>query len=245
MESKVLTPRGFQDLKDMMDGLSYKLWNGERFVSKKYTVNFQDDIKLFKVELNNGNVFYCDEEYIPKIKDIYGNLPTLNPIEGMFDAFTRGLYAAQLHDEDENIIVTCKRNLLDKLKYDYYIFDNEEYRIHVNYNIKYFVPINKSMDAKINWLDGFFAGGHSIENNDVVIDGNIKLLRDISLLLQTCGINPRLYKNKLYIPLNELFRIGKFNFLNIKDNVMDFDFKYGLEIMSIRETEYDYTYQFE
>ena len=245
LESKLLTPRGFENLKDMVDGLNYTMWDGKRFTSKTYNIVFQDDIKLFKVELNNGNVFYCDEEYIPRIKDIYDNLPSLNPIHGMFGAFQNGLYASQLHDEEDNVIVTYNKAIVDRLRCSYYLREDDGlYRVYITGGIKYNVPINRSMEAKMEWLNGFFAGGYEIVENDVVIDGNIKLLRNISLLLQTCGINPRLYKYKLYIPLNGLFRLGEFEYLYV-DDFIDMEHKYELEIMSIKESEYDYTYQFE
>ena len=243
LESKVLTDNGFVFMKDLMDGFGYKMWNGDYFVSKNININFSDDIRLYKVMLNNGLELVCDEDYIKDICNIFNKIPAINPMRRYFDPFTRGLYATQLMDEDDNIIKTSNRELLTKLKYDYYVNDNNEYRIHVKYDSKYFVPMNYCMNDKVKWLDGFFSGGYELDDDNVIIKGNIKLLQDISLLLMTCGIVCRLHNYKLYIPQNKIAHIGDFNFLKLDKSLFDYEFGYNIEVESVVDTEYDYTYK--
>jgi hypothetical protein len=223
-ENYYLSNKGFIDINS---STKYYLWDGISFSNLNPITNQND--KLYKITLSNGNQHICNFNFINKIEHIYQNLPIINTNISYFDSFTRGLYASQLHDTDENIIITEDYNILSKLSYDYYIKDNNYYLVHVNYYNKYFVPYNSCLKDKISWLDGFLSNTFKIFNDFIILDGNSNLLKNISKLLQTCGINPFIKNYKLYISLSDLY---KFN-LSSLDIIFDFTFKNSINIPEI------------
>jgi len=87
--------------------------------------------------------------------------------------------------------------------------DKQNVQLNVNLEEKFFVPINYSIQSKMDWFSGYADGDGCIttnEGNQSLQIGSIEkeFLINIKLLLQTCGINTTIslvkHKNKSYLP---------------------------------------------
>jgi ribonucleoside-diphosphate reductase alpha chain len=88
---------------------------------------------------------------------------------------------------------------IDKISYGDYIDKEDKINISLPYDIdeKYVVPINKSIDSKIKWLEGYLDGDSCIiENNGIkniqYTSTNLEFMQNILFLLQTLGITSQI-----------------------------------------------------
>jgi len=237
INNNVLTEQGFFRLDELMDS-KCKLWDGVSFKTFEFNVVYNNE-ELFQVELSNGNIMVCDKEYIPKMLTNNEILPTLNPDFSLYSPYTCGLYASGLPDEDEYTITTTNLDVVNCTNFENYIFENNQYKITLREKFpdRYFVPINYSLHTKIYWLYGFLAGGYKLEDECIVLNGNDTLLRNISLMLQTCGIQSNFYNNKLYILQKDLIRFGMF----FDGDVLNIERDMSVGIVNIQKIDCEYT----
>jgi len=148
-------------------------------------------------------------------KIIRFDLPTIvtgNSIRSAKEAYTSGFFSADgYYDTGANannknkisIQRDDKRDAIQKRAIIIQSWDNEtEGRTTyiIPSNIKKFeVPINSSVDDKINWLAGFLDGDGCVVSyqgikNIQTVSTNKKFLNDIMLMLQTLGISVGIYK---------------------------------------------------
>jgi ribonucleoside-diphosphate reductase alpha chain len=96
-----------------------------------------------------------------------------------------------------------KRNLLNHIQYrdNVLISDNDKkirVKLHMDINTKYDVPINATLNNKLQWFAGYLdADGCLLKDYSLQI-GSIdkKFIMDIKLLCNTLGFNPKIHKNK-------------------------------------------------
>jgi ribonucleoside-diphosphate reductase alpha chain len=72
-------------------------------------------------------------------------------------------------------------------------------RLPLDIEEKYFVPMNHDMETKMNWFAGYCDADGCITNNQgnqqlQVTSINESFLMNVKLMLQTCGINPKIRK---------------------------------------------------
>lgn len=96
-----------------------------------------------------------------------------------------------------------KRDLLNHIKYrdNVLISDNDKkirVKLHMDINTKYDVPVNATLNNKLQWLAGYLdADGCLLKNYSLQIGSiNKKFIMDIKLLCNTLGFNPKINKNK-------------------------------------------------
>jgi ribonucleoside-diphosphate reductase alpha chain len=101
-----------------------------------------------------------------------------------------------------------KKKLLDFIDYRNNICEYEDrltLSLPLDINEKFYVPMDCDLQTKLEWFSGYCDADGSISNNGTnqqlqVSSINKEFLTDVKLLLQTCGINPKIRNmNKSYV----------------------------------------------
>ena len=197
-ETLILTDKGHIEIQNLMDQ-NVNVWNGEEWslVTVKKTGEEQELIDVYtddgsKLTCTPYHKFYIqNSDSIEKVeaKDLNPNdkiikceYPVIDGCDTMSYAYTHGFFSGDKTYEnkiDENL---KKINIL----------------LLVDLNEKFDVPSYLcTLDDKLNWFAGYCdACGYISRNGENeqlhVTSINKELLKNIKLLLQTCGINPKI-----------------------------------------------------
>ena len=104
-----------------------------------------------------------------------------------------------------------KTQLLDKMVYRSKTETNGRICIHLPLDIaeKFYVPFNANLNDKLEWFSGYCDADGTIANNNdnqqlQISSINLEFLNKVKLMLQTCGINPKvkhmIKDNQSYLP---------------------------------------------
>ncbi len=189
-ETVILTEKGHVEIQSLVDQ-NIKVWNGEEWsmVTIKKTGEYQELIDVFtddgsKLTCTPYHKFYIQHSYsynsIEKVeaKDLKPNdkiikceYPIIDGSDTMSYAYTDGFFCGD------------KQNI-----------EKHSYKMDEKYN----TPSNFCrLSDKLEWFAGYCDSDGTIsingENEQLdVSSGNVEFLEKIKLLLQTCGINPKI-----------------------------------------------------
>lgn len=189
-ETMILTDMGYQVISKLQNR-DVKVWNGYKFSDVK-VVKTSESSKLLKVSLSNGMTLDCTEKHKWHIKDY-----------------------------ENNTIVKYTEHLKigDRLKNDYTFpvigkYDYNNLIMNSYSKIGYIIPINHTIHTKIKWLEEYF-DNYGVYNGDVISlsneSNNLKILKDIQLLLTTLNILSVIKDNCIYLSQfdsKKLFELG-------------------------------------
>jgi ribonucleoside-diphosphate reductase alpha chain len=194
-DTMILTSKGYYPIKDL-NNKTIQVWNGDEF-SETTVMKTGENQKLINIEFNNGQTIKCtpyhkfyieiDQEVkvfeakdlLPDMKIINCNYPIIKDLQDtIYNPYMQGLFASS--DDNTTLFDVVKPKLFDKC----------------------FVPINYSIETKINWLKGYL---------DNVKDIDPKLLKNIILMLNTLGINS----------LNQVSKLTDLGFTTYRTDLQD------------------------
>jgi ribonucleoside-diphosphate reductase alpha chain len=195
-ETLILTDKGHKEIKSL-EGQKVNVWNGEEF-SEVTICKTGENQELMEVEISDGCVLHCTPYHKFFIEDKYES-SKINTI-----------IAKDLKENDK--IIKCEYPIIDNnlsMKYAYkhgsccdeILYDilygsskcDEDIFIEENY----YVPIDYSLKTKLEWFagycdaDGIITRYENYEQLEISSD-NKEFLFKVKLMLQTCGINPKI-----------------------------------------------------
>jgi ribonucleoside-diphosphate reductase alpha chain len=204
----------------------YVLNSGNRKENFQYIIKDAYELKF------NDKLIKCEFPILKGNKDFDFNYPYTH---GFFCG--DGTYHTNKNGKKYPWIDLCsdKRNLLEYIEYRDNILISEKdkkirLKLHMDIKSKYDVPINATLNNKLQWLGGYLdADGCLLKNNALELGSiNKKFIMDIKLLCNTLGFNPKLHKNlsdrvetiqktlcnckayyKLYINKNDTYHLYK------------------------------------
>lgn len=227
LNSKILTERGYYNIGKIYSKY-IPIWDGERYYTSKVGANITAAPTLL-VSFSNGidmatSLYQCVVDYmgnsIPvmhavglKLKKF--KLPIIQyGVNYQIDAYSQGFYAG---DGNKNSIYSwvykpkyvCSKRLIGTVEP---INNNNKCMVwkHGKMMPKSFVPINGTINYKLDWLAGILdADGCLVQNNTsqslqiTAIDK--EFLINIMLMLNTLGIHTKVRINKkgTYKPMND------------------------------------------
>jgi len=193
-ETLVLTERGHVVIKDL-EGQNVKVWNGEEFseVDVMKTGTDQDLIEVYtddgsKLTCTPYHKFYIQETFCassikmveaqnlnPGDKIIKCDYPIVDGIDEFLHPYTHGFFCG-----DGNLSDTLPLDISDKF---------------------YIPSFNCSLKDKLDWFAGYCDADGTISRNGdneqlQVASINYDFLQHVKLLMQTCGINPKIKSSK-------------------------------------------------
>jgi ribonucleoside-diphosphate reductase alpha chain len=227
-DTYILTDQGQIPIKDLVDE-EVNVWNGEEW-SKTTVRQTGVNQEMVKVTLSNGVDIKCtpyhkfytiknDKVIMKEAKDLVLNdnlikykLPIIDfDKNSMLHPYTHGFFCGDgTYDKrgkkkfPKIYLYGVKKELLSYLKYTTYTIDNSD-RINVvldkNFEEKFYVPLDQSIDTKLKWLEGYFdADGCIVRNgiNESIQAASIDkdFLIEIKLMLQTIGVDSKVTKNR-------------------------------------------------
>lgn len=252
-DTLILTRLGYYKIKDLIN-MDIDLWNGEEWSKssikktninqKLLEVNTSDGGSLkctyyHKFHIFKDNKIIIKEAQSLTIGDtiIKYNFPVVhgNEVGNIKNPYTHGYYCGNgitQYDENNNIeymfidINNMNNNLLDRLAYTKYCEYQNKVRIILNNDLpnKYEVPINGTLENKLEWLAGYIDSIGILYTDDehnsyIQLISNNFILYKIKLLANTLGLNPILDNNILL--LDEYDTYNLFNTLNIQTLLFD------------------------
>ena len=192
-----------KDLKenDKILKCNYPVIDGEKKMLYAYTHGFFcGDGTYMHANLKESKCNYrcLENHYFCKKHICYEteNLNTINLDKNICNAISnKKKPISYLYDE--------KKKLLECMEYRSVTENNGRIIISLPLDIeeKYYVPMDHSIKDKMEWFSGFCDADGSIANNGdnqqlQMTSTNIDFITKIKLMLQTCGINPKLVKMK-------------------------------------------------
>ena len=236
-ETRILTDKGYFEIKSL-DGKTIQVWNGEEF-SETVVTKTGTSQPLMTVETSDGCTLDCTPYHKFYIQSNQNNI-------------------------NDNILVEAQKlKLNDQLIHcEFPVIDGTELYSNSIIN-RLVVPINASLKTKIDWLSNYYDNSTHV-NNSIIINGilhtsstNKDFIFNMKLMLQTCGINPRIRfssnsMTNLSISASELQKIIALGFkstrldLNLTDNnKKKTEYKHEISIKNIIVTNrIDDTYCF-
>lgn len=184
-ETLILTDNGYKEIQTLW-GEKVNVWNGEEF-SEVEIVKTGENQELIEVHTDDGCVLNCTpyhKFYIQK-----GEIETIQ--------------ASDLKTGDK--LKKCDFPIINgykEIQYPYTHLSPDTYE-------KYYVPLNHTIKDKIEWFSGYCDVDGCISVNGTnkqleVYSINKEFLINVKLMLQTCGVNPKIImmdeKSKSYLP---------------------------------------------
>jgi len=284
-ETKILTKDGYIPIKDL-HGQSVEVWNGQEFSN---TVVHQTGRmqKLLTVGCSNGmelrctpyhKFFVCDK-YNPSqtievearnltldMKIIKHAFPIINTYtRTMSNAYTYGMFCARgTYDNNGKPEIALPASYTDLLPYiakEYqHMHSNGSATVGIKYiETTFFVPVNYSVETKVQWLSGFVDGCCAVEPSAkfYVSSSYSKFMKDVLMLLQTLGVHASIVKcsatngYRIYFDQNMLQRLVPLGFspkkypcLNMQQHTVAEQYEH-ITITKVEDRdEYDDTYCF-
>lgn len=241
-DTLILTKTGYQKIKDL-DGKNVEIWNGTKWsLSPVRQTNTSQE--LYKVITSDGCELKCTKYHKFHIKSKDNNikeLQDLKPGDMLIDykfpivdtnnndfkyPYTHGFYCGNNSTEEYTIMLHHDKLLLRKnLKFMGEITNDTKTKYILDKSIekRYVVPINFSLNVKLEWLAGLIdAAGFLCKNINSkclqIKSDNKEFLFNVKLLMNTISCNPRLkkIKDKWVLLFNNNDTNYVFNRLNIK-----------------------------
>jgi len=217
-ETLVLTDKGHIEIKKMC-GENVNVWNGTSFSNVTILKTgegqnlldvYTDDVS--KLSCTPYHKFYIQEEEnkikMVEAKDLKINdkiisckFPVIDGPELFLYPYTHGFFCEDKKfylDPDISYVYLFKahKHLLKYMNYESYNEGPDNVTIYLPSNIKNIlhIPYNSSIKDKLEWFAGYCdARGEIDELNRIKIYSfNYDFFKNIKLLLQTCGINPKI-----------------------------------------------------
>ena len=262
-ETLILTDNGYHKIKDLQNTEVY-VWNGREF-SKTIIIKTSNNSELIKVKLSNYfeiectkyHKFYIKENNeIKKIeaKDLKSNMklintnfPIINTKYKLEDAYTHGYLMSELSGKITNecsiIIHTNKNEYIDNLNYSS-MYQNKNKQMCLKFkNFNSIIPINYSYDSKLQFMKGYInSRGYIYDDCIRIMCSNLDILKDLRYLLQTCGVNCKIFKPMSYSLIIHDIKFAKKIDIEIHNNINN---NLDVYIDSIKYTKrHDETYCF-
>jgi ribonucleoside-diphosphate reductase alpha chain len=239
-ETLVLTNKGYIEIKSMC-GENVKVWNGSSF-SDVTIVKTGTNQPLLDVYTTDGSKLTCTpyhKFYIQKeennillkeAKDLKPNdtivrceYPIINGTYKFLYPYTHGFFYENKNistdlSADVSYVYLSNENsfLLQHMNYEsfYKLDDYMVICLPSNIKNKSFIPFNCSLKDKLEWFAGYCDAKGEIDqlNRLKTYSTNYEFLKNIKLLLQTCGINPEIKSINLsgiYLLLISCFDLNK------------------------------------
>jgi ribonucleoside-diphosphate reductase alpha chain len=249
-ETLVLTDKGHFEIQSMC-GKDVNVWNGTCFssvtilktgVEQSLLDVFTDDgskltctpyHKFYIQEQENKIKIVEAKDLKPYDKIINCDFPVIDGPEHFLYPYTQGFFC---EDRKENIdMLSCvylsKENsyLLKYMNYEKYKEYDNNIVVYLPSNMKHelMIPHNCSIQDKLHWFAGYCDSKGEIDEYKriKIYSTNYNFLKNVKLLLQTCGINPKIKLVKLFndnfkkeintymflvggINLNKLYKLG-------------------------------------
>jgi ribonucleoside-diphosphate reductase alpha chain len=198
-ETTILTDKGHKEIQDLKDQ-TVNVWNGEEF-SEVQVFQTGVDQELIEVETNDGCKLTCTPYHKFFIQKTY-NKNSVQMVE-----------AKDLNPNDK--IMKCKYPVIDGKETMNYAYTHgffcgdgtytnanlEEKQLPLDIAEKFYVPLNHSLYSKLEWFAGYCDADGTIsvngDNKQLQIASiNHEFLMSVKMMLQTCGINPKLRLSK-------------------------------------------------
>ena len=206
-ETLLLTDNGHMEIHKLR-GQTVNVWNGEEFSSVEIVQTGKDQ-ELIDIETDDGCILTCTPYHKFFIQKTYSK----NSIETV--------EAKSLKEGDK--LIKCEYPIIegkDKMLYPYthgFFCGDGTYstkssvgeqrnpgvtpilQLPLDIEEKFFVPMTHSVNTKLDWFSGYCDADGTIANNQdnkqlQVSSINKEFLLNIKLMLQTCGINPKVKK---------------------------------------------------
>jgi len=189
-DTMILTEDGYYTIKSL-ENSTVNVWNGEEF-SEVVVKKTGFDKKLIRVNFSSGDNLICTQEHgfylknkdkvmakdlKPGVKLISYDLPILegNILNNFTNPYTVGYFSCMR----EYILPEDRKFLLSHMG-----------NFNFNKDLRYEVPINATVENKINWLSGLldnYGEIMSITNLQINLE-NVNFLKKVRYMLQTLGI---------------------------------------------------------
>ena len=210
-ETLILTKNGQEKIEDLNDK-EIEIWNGKEF-SKTKVIQTSEASELVEVHMSDNTVLTCTKYHKFYIQTKYEK----NKKDDIIKSDNVEIIEAQNLKKDMKIIkcqypvIDNKENILDNA-YTNGFFSGDGTYTNTNCIDKHFVPINYSLESKLQWFSGYCDADGTIskngENQTLQISSiNKEFLVNIKLMLQTCGINSVISLNmnerKAMLPKND------------------------------------------
>ena len=217
-ETTILTKQGYEEIQNLVDQET-EIWNGFEWskVTPKITgsnqeiltVTFSDGRKLnctlyHKFHISTG---YQGETTIVEAKDLESGMkliknefPVIDSTKELENAYTQGFVSAEGMELNKTIYVyPPKIKSLERIinkKICKWEPNNKRHRVVLQNTpmSKSFVPMEYSINSKIEWLAGLFDGdGTELKEGGLQLCSvNFKFLEDLQNLLSTLGIQSKI-----------------------------------------------------
>lgn len=223
-ETLVLTDSGYLEIQGL-EGQKVNIWNGEEF-SEVNVVKTGTNQKLVKVNTSSGQSLECTpyhkfyladgsmkraKELVPGDKLIKFELPTVELESELDRAYENGFWSGDgCAYKGQQIVYLYgeKKSLEDS-------FTNVTYRNEDSSRVtlktkglkdKFYVPLNYSIESKMEWLSGFADADGTIARNGTneslqLGSCELEFLKEIQLMLQSVGVSSKVTKmREEYLP---------------------------------------------
>jgi ribonucleotide reductase alpha subunit len=222
-ETEILTSEGYQRIDELVDQPT-KIWNGFEWseVTPKITgynqeiltINFSDGRTLnctpyhkfhISIDYRGGTKIVEAKDLEPGMKLIKHEFPIMDTMLELEDAYTNGFVSAEGMELNKTLYVykpkeMCLERIQNK-KLVKWEENNNRYRVILNKTplSKNFVPLDYSVNSKLEWLSGLFDGdGTELKEGGLqLVSINRDFLTNLQKLLSTLGIQCKvLFANK-------------------------------------------------
>lgn len=181
-DTEILTTNGYQSIEFLAKhSPDVSVWNGHEF-SRTRIVKTSDSATICNVILSNGMSLKCTTGHKWLIQGHNERVVTEQLLPGMLlEEFDYPSFPLDLCDPE--IFMKPYEHgcaiLSEKDNYDPVSFGMRP---------RMFVPVNFSIDTKVQWLNGLLQNGHVVDNAVVLICTHIPLARSIQKLLSTLSV---------------------------------------------------------
>jgi ribonucleoside-diphosphate reductase alpha chain len=188
-ETRILTENGHQEIQTLV-GQKVKVWNGEDF-SEVEVFQTGENQELMEVVTDDGCTLTCTPYHKFFVQNSY-NKKSSQLVE-----------AKDLKIGDK--LKKCSYPVIDgkeKMEHAYthgFFSGNGNLQLPLDLDEKFYVPKNASLNDKLDWFAGYCDADGSIAVNGTnkqlqVSSIQAEFLFEVKMMLQTCGINPKLKK---------------------------------------------------
>lgn len=218
-DTPILTSKGYLPIEHALNQ-QVSVWDGTEFIST--TVEYTGKKKILKVGLSDGTVLYVSDNhkfailkdkykdskkgkyFLEEIKAIpvgtslakFGMPVIKDGLDYSIDAYSQGFYSG---DGNANLEFSwlyqpkyaCETRLIGEISKENPKTQRKTWK-HGPLLDKNFVPINGSVEYRLNWLAGLFdSDGCEAGNSIQLVSTNQRFLNDVKLMLTTLGVTSK------------------------------------------------------
>ena len=178
-ETEILTKSGYLTICHL-DGHTVDVWNGEQF-STVTVHKTSEAAEVFTVKLTNGMELSCTSEHKWLIDGYDERVFTKDLVPGMMIRTYELPEPIELSDpeiftnvQEHGMLCGMANAVYEPLKF--------------NCRSRLFVPVNYSVNTKLEWLTGLFKTAAIINTSATILNSNQEFLKCVQLLLTTLGV---------------------------------------------------------